>query len=178
MAILADQRWQQFHIDPWWGDKHRDLAYINEQFNDPISLAEWHALGYTQTKFTGDMYDMRNSEPDWMSGVRHQFQWQHFSWSVYRMCPGTVLPEHSDTYDRFRKIYSVDNPEKIYRAIIFLEDWQPGHYFDINGTPITQWCAGDGVWWNWDIKHTAANIGKTNRYTLQITGLKNDNIIV
>ena len=94
------------------------------------------------------------------------------------MGPGTALPEHQDTYDRFRKICNVTNPTKIYRAVIFLEDWHQGHYFDIDGVPITQWRAGDGVWWNWDTKHTAANVGKSNRYTLQITGLQNDNIIV
>jgi hypothetical protein len=178
MVIPDKVKWQQFHVDPQWGEKHVNLAYVNEQFNDLESLTEWKSLGYTQTKFTGDMYDMRNPEPDWMAGVRSHFRWQHFSWSVYRMGPGTALPEHQDTYDRFRKIYNVADPTKIYRAVIFLEDWHQGHYFDIDGVPITQWRAGDGAWWNWDTKHTAANVGKSNRYTLQITGLQNDNIIV
>jgi hypothetical protein len=31
------------------------LPYTNEPFNDPASLAQWQELGYTQTRFTGDM---------------------------------------------------------------------------------------------------------------------------
>jgi hypothetical protein len=178
MAIPDKVKWQRFYIDPWWGKKHRDLSYSNEQFNDPDSLAEWNALGYTQTRFTGDMYDMRNTEPNWIANIRYYFQWQNFSWSVYRMSPGTSLPEHQDTYKKFRELHQVQDPKVICRAIIFLEDWQQGHYFDIDGVPITQWRAGDGVQWNWDTKHTAANVGKTNRYTLQITGLFNDGFIV
>lgn len=177
MVIPDKVNWQRFYISPWWGKKHRDLNYVNEPFNDTESLNEWRSLGYTQEKFTGDMYDMRNIEPDWMADFRYHFQWQHFSWSVYRMGPGTVLPEHSDIYKKFRELHQVENPQQIRRAIVFLEDWQQGHYFDIDSVPITRWRAGDVVQWNWDTKHTAANVGKTNRYTLQITGLHNDNII-
>ena len=168
------KRWHQGHLDPWWSF-HRDLNYVNEQFNDEDSLALWRGLGYTQTRFTGDMYDMRNPEPGWIDGFRKYFPWQHFAWSVYRMGPGTTLPNHSDLYTRFMKIYNIDDPTTIYRAVIFLETWQSGHYLEIDGTPITQWQAGDWVAWNYDVPHLAANVGMTDRYTLQITGVPNEN---
>lgn len=158
------------YIPPCWHD-YENLPFVNEEFNDQESLAQWRALGYTQTKFTGDMYDMRRPEPVWMPKIREHFNWQHFSWSLYRMGPGTVLPPHRDTYTRFREIYNVSDPKKICRAIIFLRNWESGHYFEINGQIISSWTAGDTYIWRWDLEHAAANVGKTPRYTLQITGI-------
>ena len=175
MATPDHARWHRSCVDPWWDLSYHDLPYINESFNDPASLARWRDLGYTQTRFTGDMYDMRQPEPAWLAPFRVAFPWQHFSWSVYRMPPGTVLPEHRDTYARFRKLYNIDDEHTIYRAVIFLADWQSGHYFEIDQHPITQWRRGDVVTWQSDVAHLAANMGHTNRYTLQITGVCDQN---
>jgi len=175
MVTPDHARWRKHHIDPWWGPEYRDLAYINEPFNDPVSLAVWRRLGYTQTRFTGDMYDMRNPEPDWMAPFRDVFPWQHFSWSVYRMPPGTVLPEHEDTYARFRQIYDIADANTIYRSVVFLSDWESGHYLEIDQEPVTKWQRGDAVTWQNDVPHLAANMGRTDRYTLQITGVCDQN---
>ena len=58
----------------------------------------------------------------------------------------------------------------IKRAVVFLEDWASGHYFEYSGNPLLQWPAGQVVEWDYDEPHMAANIGETPRYTLQITG--------
>jgi hypothetical protein len=179
MAILDKFKYQHCWIhNTWWDLAHRDLTYINEPFNDPDSLAKWQDLGYTQTRFTGDMYDMRNSEPAWMEPFRNIFPWQHFSWSVYRMGPGTTLPNHRDTYARFREIHNIADPDTIFRAVVFLEPWQSGHYFEINEDPVVDWAAGETMVWRNDIPHLAANMGMTDRYTLQITGVPNEDIFV
>jgi len=170
METLAAARWWRHRMDPWWTD-HRSLPYINEPFNDPVSLAQWQQLGYTQTKFTGDMYDMRNPEPAWIDRFRMHFPWKHFSWSLYRMGPGCVLPNHVDTYARFKNVHDIQDHSRIYRAVIFLEDWQSGHYLEMDGDPVIKWQAGDAVVWQNYTPHLAANMGMTDRYTLQITGL-------
>ena len=162
--------WAQGHVDPWWGLQHRDLAYINEPFNDTVSLAEWRRLGYSQNRFTGDMYDMRSKAPTWVDGFRSIFPFERFSWSFYRMAPGCVLPAHRDTYDRFKLIHGLENTHSVVRTIVFLEDWASGHYLEMNGTPVTEWRAGDWVSWHNDFLHLAANMGRTDRYTLQLTG--------
>lgn len=174
MEIQENKRWGRTWIEPTWVS-HRSLPYINEPFNDPESLELWRSLGYTQTKFTGDMYDMRNTEPAWINIFKHHFPWKHFSWSVYRMTPGCVLPNHSDLYVRFKKIYNVTDDNSIYRAVVMLEDWQSGHYFEIDNQPFTKWIAGDAFIWQSDVKHLAANVGMTDRYTLQITGVPVEN---
>ena len=94
------------------------------------------------------------------------------------MGPGTTLPNHSDTYARFRYLYNIQDPGLIFRAIVFLEDWQSGHYLEINEDPVVEWVAGETVIWKNDVKHLAANMGKTDRYTLQITGVPVENIFV
>lgn len=175
VTLDNNKRWAQKWIEPWW-KSHRSLDYINEPFNDPESLDLWRQLGYTQTKFTGDMYDMRNPEPAWIAPFRNYFKWKHFSWSVYRMGPGCVLPNHADTYAKFKELHDIQDADSIFRAVIFLEDWQSGHYFEIDGTPLTGWLAGDVVIWQNDIMHLAANMGMTDRYTLQITGVPIENL--
>ena len=172
----SDPKWGRLRIEPTWGLEHRELNYHNEPFNDPISEVHWRGLGYTQRRFTGDMYDMRRDEPGMIARFRELFPWRHFSWSFYRMRPGDVLPEHRDTYARFREIYQVAPDSVIRRAVFFLEDWHSGHYLEIDGEPVTKWSAGDGVFWHDDTPHLAANMGKTHRYTLQITGLADQTI--
>jgi hypothetical protein len=112
---------------------------------------------------------MRQEEPEWMHLIRNAFDWRFFSWSVYRMNPGTTLPMHGDTYARFRELHNWTGD--IHRAVVYMEDWQSGHISEIEDTVITGWKAGDYIVWKNDTQHLAANVGKTSRYTLQVTGV-------
>lgn len=167
----SSEAWGRFHTEPWWAHEHRELDYQHEPFNDPGTVDRWRQLGFTQQRFTGDLYDMRRAEPAMIDTWRTMLPIQHFSWSFYRMNPGDILPLHHDTYSAFRRIYNVASGRHIRRYIIFLESWQGGHYFEIDGTAVVDWRAGDVVYWHDDISHVAANIGQQPRYTLQITGL-------
>ena len=169
MEIQEHKNWHSGHTNTVWSGSYKNLLYINEPFNDPVSLKEWRDLGYTQTKFTGDMYDMRQEEPEWMFAITEAFPWRHFSWSVYRMNPGTTLPMHGDTYARFRELHNWSGD--VHRAVVFMEDWQSGHISEIEDTVITGWKAGDYIVWKNDTQHLAADVGKTARYTLQVTGV-------
>jgi hypothetical protein len=171
MVIPEQAEFGRIYLDPVWALSHRELEYDHEEFNNPSDTLEWRGLGFTQTRFTGDLYDMRRSEPSWMQQIREQIPMRHWSWSLYRMRSGDVLPEHSDTYSKFRNIYDVSDTNTIRRYVLFMEPWQSGHYFEIDGTPITGWQAGDGVYWHGSTPHLAANLGRTHRYTLQITGV-------
>ena len=162
----------------WWTHEHRDLPYTNEEFNDQLSVFQWRAAGFTQLKFTGDMYDMRSPEPVWVNPFREIFDWDLFSWSFYRMGPGTVLPNHGDTYARFCEIHGITDIQRVYRAVVFLEPWAGGHYAEYDGQPRVQWQRGDWVVWRGDTLHAAANVGFTDRYTLQITGVPRANSLI
>jgi hypothetical protein len=160
------------HIDPWWTTEHRSLAYHREPFNNSEDVDRWREMGYTHKHFTGEMYDMKNPEPHWMQldKFKQYFNFEHLSWSFYRMCTGDILPEHVDTFARFKKIHDT-SAGVIVRALVFMEDWRPGHYVDLNSKAYTNWRSGDWVLWTETAPHTAANIGTAPRYTLQLTGL-------
>ena len=166
------------NIVPFWNESFKELDYVSEPFNDQISVASWLHAGYAN-KFTGAMCDMRKAQPVWNDKIIEYFAklgWQDIGTCYYRMSPGTILPLHRDTYRRYIDIHNLDGKaHTIRRAIIFLEDWQSGHYLELNNEPIVNWKKGDIVMWEYAEPHLAANMGLTNRYTLQITGHIDDN---
>jgi hypothetical protein len=168
--------YSKFQTTPIWKsneDSFKNLDYINEDFNDTASVEQWLAQGYSN-KFTGDMCDMRSVQPHWNYRIIRMFEkygWKDIGTSYYRMRTGTVLPTHSDLYTKYVTLFNLQGKEhRIRRAIIFLEDWKPGHYSEIAGQGIINWHAGDVIEWAYDTPHAAANIGLEDRYTLQITG--------
>jgi hypothetical protein len=170
---MATQEILKYHIPKFWDDEFKQLNYINEQFNDAESLRRWTALGYTN-RFTGDMCDMRSPQPTWNQqfvNIYQQMGWKDIGTSYYRMDTGTILPTHGDLYLRYVDLFNLQGQEqRIRRAIVFLEDWKPGHYAEYNSTAKVDWRAGDVVEWCYDAPHMAANMGIEPRYTLQITG--------
>lgn len=163
----------KYNLKVFWDDEYKVLEYINESFNDVISTTRWLEQGYPH-KFTGDMADMRGRQPKWNQQFIDHFEslgWQDIGTSYYRMDTGTILPTHSDLYLKYINLFDLQGQEQnIRRAIVFLEDWKSGHYFEAMGIPETKWSAGHVVEWSYDTPHMAANIGLEPRYTLQITG--------
>ena len=171
MATHAQDK--KVYIDRFWDDEYKSLDYATEPFNDQDKIREWTAAGYP-LRFTGEMCDMRIPQPSWNHKFVDMFAargWQDIGTSYYRMLTGTVLPTHGDLYKRYVEIYKLQGREHtIRRAIVFLENWQPGHYAEYDGRPYVAWGAGAVVEWEYDAPHMAANVGLTPRYTLQITG--------
>lgn len=164
-----------YNIKQFWDDEFKQLNYINEPFNDDPNVARWLELGYPN-KFTGDMCDMRDPQPSWnhvFIKIYEEMGWKDIGTSYYRMGPGTILPTHSDLYLKYIDLHNLHGRElSIMRAVVFLEDWKPGHYAEYRDKPFTNWRAGATVEWQYDEPHMAANMGTEPRYTLQITGHK------
>ena len=168
---------QKYQLHAFWDQTYVDLNYVNEPFNDPEQVMTWQGQGYVNN-FTGDMCDMRHAQPKWNQRIIDIFNglgWQDVGTSYYRMGAGTVLPTHQDRYTKYISLFGLrDREHTIRRAIIFLEDWQPGHYAEYEDRPFVDWRAGAVVEWTYDTPHMAANLGITPRYTLQITGHLDD----
>ena len=83
--------------------------------------------------------------------------------------PGEMLNLHID------KQYEMnDDPSQVARFFIFLEDWKPGHFFQM-GTSFLKWQKGDLVWFDWpNIPHASANAGWEPRSLIQVTGTITD----
>jgi hypothetical protein len=163
----------KFNLSVFWDDEYQRLDYINEPFNDVAAKQNWISAGYPD-RFTGDMCDMRSAQPSWNQSfidIFSQMGWKNIGTSYYRMATGTVLPTHSDLYLKYIDLFGLQGQEQtIRRAVVFLEDWQPGHYAEYLNQPFVNWAAGAVVEWPYDTPHMAANLGPSPRYTLQVTG--------
>ena len=165
----------KYNLEVFWDNEFKCLDYIQEPFNDPVSVNKWLTQGYPG-KIVGAMCDMRQPQPTWNHRfVKHfeQLGWKDIGTSYYRMSTGTVMPVHSDLYKKYIELFELQGREQtVCRALVLLEDWKSGHYLEVQGVPYTGWQAGQVVEWTYDTPHMAANIGLEDRYTLQITGHK------
>ena len=165
----------RYNLEVFWDEEFKNLTYINEPFNDPVSVNRWITQGY-QNKITGDLCDMRHTLPSWNYKFIELYEgmgWKDVGVAYYRMPTGTVMPNHSDLYKRYIEIFNLQGKENtINRALVLLEDWKSGHYLEVMDRPVIDWTAGTVVEWIYDTPHMAANIGLEYRYTLQITGHK------
>lgn len=126
-------------------------------------------------RYTNDQFSL------WYSDCNHIMtkflKADDFSWldekgiSLHLARPGTVIPSHRDEYNAYRSRLGIDNVNRIVRAVVFLEDWQPGHYLGVDDRAFSQWQAGDWVAWFGSQPHTVANLGSYNRYTMTVTGI-------
>jgi len=133
-------------------------------------MAQWRHHGLRFDNYTGDLIN-HNDCPAWARGLAEGLGLDDVGVSLYKMAPGRILPGHIDTYKMYKKVLGIDH-NRIFRIVVFLEDWQSGHYFEIDGCGKVNWKKGDYVYWKGDTEHMAANLGLTKRYTLQITGHK------
>lgn len=170
---MVAHQFKTYHIDRFWDEEFKQLDYEQEPFNDQLSVQRWLELGFSE-KMCGWMCDMRRPQPSWNQKFIEHFSskgWQDIGTSYYRMSPGTILPQHGDTYRTYIERFNLENRRhSIHRAIVFLEDWSQGHYLDCMSRAFVHWRAGDVVEWVYDTPHSAANLGFTDRFTLQITG--------
>jgi hypothetical protein len=170
---MATHVFTKYKIPVFWDNEFKQLDYVQEKFNDPVKLQEWADMGF-QNVATGFMCDMRSPQPSWNDKIKtiySEMGWQDIGTSYYRMDSGAILPNHGDLYKKYVELFALQGREHtIRRAIIFLEVWSSGHYSACAGRAIVEWHAGDVVEWQYDTPHTAANLGITPRYTLQVTG--------
>jgi hypothetical protein len=171
--VAGEQDYKIYNLDVFWDDEFKHLDYIHEPFNDAADVAQWLAQGF-QPKICGDLCDMRHRLPTWNQQFVKHFEtlgWQDIGCAYYRMTSGTVMPVHQDRYVKYVSLFDLSGREHtIRRALVLLEDWQSGHYLEVQNEPIVNWRAGTVAEWIYDTPHMAANIGHEPRYTLQITG--------
>ncbi len=156
------------NIKKFWSEEFKKFNYTKQS----VKLEEinhWKSLGYDHNRYTGSMYDSRNPMPAWVDQIGSHFSLKNKTYTFYKMNTLEIMPPHVDHFNRYSELFCSD-VTKIKRAIVFLEEWKPGHYFEINKTGFVNWQAGDYVLWDYNVEHAASNIGIEPRYTLQVTG--------
>ena len=161
------------HLERFWDDSFKDLPYIRKPGFNQQEIDAWVDQGYirkNQKDFIGSMYDNSNPMPEWIRNLDDKFGLQNQTYTFYKMETLEIMPVHVDHFRTYCKLNNIGR-EQVYRVLIMLEDWKPGHYFEMNGVGHVDWKAGDWFKWRGDVPHAAANIGIAPRYTLQITGI-------
>jgi hypothetical protein len=143
------------------------------QFPDDATVNKWKSLGHLYVNYTGFLREEYKGLPEWCYNIKSNIETElnisDGAMCLYCMSPGTIMPEHKDTYPKYKELHNIKDLGKICRVLIFLSDWKSGHYFEVDDHPIVDWKRGDYCMWFGDTPHIAANIGRENRYTLQIT---------
>ena len=85
--------------------------------------------------------------------------------------PGQVWNLHLDKLEKWHP----EDPSKVMRVMIALNDWEPGHFFSYGNYMHSGWHAGDVTTFDWrNLPHATANAGHAPRVTLQLTGVVTD----
>jgi hypothetical protein len=159
------------HVTPWWDDEHyKTLDYQYFPIKNDQDVIDWNAQGFGRLGLNGAVYNMKRELPEYADPFFTLFDWDNIGLTFYRLKQLEALPLHVDEYTSYRQIFNVDNKSKLWRCVVFMEDWKSGHYFEIDSQAFMNWRKGDYVLWNNDVPHYAGNFGTEDRYTLQITG--------
>lgn len=171
------ENWHKGFIKPFWSKiSYTKLDYSHVPFNNPKDMQTWNKQGYPNELVAhGELCDMRKPQPwyadDIVKWFEKTYDLKNVGISFFRMKTACMIPTHKDTYKKYKSLFKC-RAKDIRRAIIFLDDWQPGHVLEVDGNPITKYKKGDFVFWENDTPHMAANIGLKTRYTIQLTGHK------
>ena len=147
--------------------KYEDLNYEKHPAYE-ADITEWKRQGYTHTSFTGKMHIVKE-DYIWLNKIAEKIGLSNCGFTFYKMSTGDIMPRHSEHFNTYQKIYNVGK-SKIWRAVVVLQNWEPGHYFDIDHRAIENYKRGEFLLFYAFCEHSAANIGLKDRYTLQITG--------
>ena len=84
----------------------------------------------------------------------------------YFQCYQQIAEVDADKHYLLQKSHGVGDT---YRYLIFLEDWQSGHYFEIYNQPLVAWRRGDWIKFHRDEWHLAGNMGTRPFFSAQVT---------
>ena len=90
---------------------------------------------------------------------------------VHVQFPGQVWNLHIDKLEKWNKA----DPHSVYRFMIMLNDWEPGHFIQYGNFVHTGYRAGEIYSFDWyNTPHCTANAGHSPRCTLLVTGVASD----
>lgn len=158
-------------INVFWNQKdYKDLIYEPSYFRDPDQLDLWKSAGHNIDRTIIHISQIKNFNSVQEQFIKNFSKLSFIGLCFHKLVPGNYLPTHVDKYNFFIKDKNIIDPNKIFRYVVFLEDWSDGHILTVEDKVYTNWKAGDVVGWNGFTPHSAINLGFVDRYTLQVTG--------
>lgn len=156
----------------WYQHLEYETVPVNAGGDNKHYLAEYLESGHMVETLCLDRCHLDDTNQN-IAPVVDFFHWlQHPSFCVHRLKPGRYIPTHSDQYAYYMKTHSIEDINSVFRFIVFLEDSQDGHMLIIKNQVFNSYKAGYYACWQGTTPHAALNYGTTDRYTLQVTGVK------
>jgi hypothetical protein len=182
-----------WHFDPTIVDKPEDVftqvCNFDYDFSKDIEQAKenllptttydvefWQGLGYPKIQATDSTNKLPlNDYPTFKKVIDDLGLIEDPNYDIkvklFRQLPGQILPSHIDNYKKANEKTTSGHALKAVRFAVALNDWNVGHYWHFGNTVWSQWKTGDCVHWHRTMAHGTANVGHTERLTLQITGI-------
>lgn len=137
--------------------------------NTPQSKDDYGKVQISSMKYMLSSYPVISKMIDYL-GVEPDKK-IHKSRVAHIQRTGQMFYYHIDTLtDR-----SPEDPEKICRITIMLQDWIPGQFFMYGNCMYTHWRAGEVHDFDWlNTPHATANASNFPRPSIQVTGFKSD----
>jgi hypothetical protein len=139
-------------ISPMLPQEHHDLDMAGADRDLELTDCVEDFTGYPKLQALADFFDVQQAKKVIHTQITGQMFNLHID-KLYARCP--------------------EDPDKIVRITIMLEDWLPGQFY-LYGTKIySHWKAGDVHIFSWrDVPHATANASLWPRSTMQITGIR------
>jgi hypothetical protein len=171
------------NIDPFW----------KEELDTIIELAKpktWRTRGKEGNERPGAEYDQEDYDleqfgygkdhivsdlswevPDAFNKIAVWFGMDNCKMRLHVQRPGQIWNLHLDKLEK----WNPEDPGKVMRVMIALNDWEPGHFWSYGNYMHSRWHAGDVTTFDWqNLPHATANAGHEPRITLQMTGVVTD----
>ena len=145
----------------------------NIDYNDYFQCyQQYDKIEKYYTKHNSSIWQMFEESPQWVWNLAEKLpqDFDHFVVSTIKIDPGQTIPHHVDKHFKLKQEYGNGIS---HRYLIFLQDWQRGHYYEVHDQPFTKWKIGDWVKFGIDDWHIAGNMGDEPFYSAQVTVLKN-----
>lgn len=155
----------------WDIEEFKRLNYKKDYHKDLALTEEYVKSGHKRESMDLWNYWEPNPMPATVNEIKKYFsEFDNVSMAVHKTPPGYYLPMHRDLFGRFKEIHNLSDDVSIYRAIVMLEDSQPGQIFQIGNTAYAHWEAGQVFDWFDEELHAIYNFSMHDRYAIQITG--------
>ena len=161
----------------WWDDKEQAVMHASENVNSyPIyKQAYQHVRLNNFNEHNTQYFKYANEElGEFYKPLKEMFPSmspESMGVSLFIQLPGQTIPCHVDTYSTYiRRVGGKPDYKKLRRYMIFVRDWDFGHFFHWGNTCINQWQAGDFWSLRNGIYHGSANAGVNPKITIHWSG--------
>jgi len=160
----------------WWDEKEEKVMHGPTDTMNGFPYydqAVQHVRDNPVNQHNTQYFKFANEDLDeWQAPMLELFpELKHVGVSLFVQPPGHCIPSHVDTYSSFKRRTGISGEyTNLRRYMIFVSDWDWGHFFHWGNHCLNQWKAGDF----WDLKggvyHGSANAGVTPKITIHWSG--------